>query len=275
MQKFSAAWLVRKAVFRRLSGVEPEIFMEMVHRLEPHWAKQESRKALIGRPHGVGGLNDHLLVLLILYRCHMTQEFLGCVYGVDKASICRALQRIERLAQRVLGVKRSIRVTKEEAEALILDCTEQMIERPERRQKRWYSGKKKRHTIKTEMIMTEIGRIVALSKPHPGSRHDLVIRRHGETLPHNAHVYADSGYQGLADDHPNLDIPYKKSKNRPLTADERAYNRALSRFRIRVEHGFARIKTFRIMAERYRYPRSKYHTKIAIIGGICNLQAGF
>ncbi|PLK24100.1 hypothetical protein C0V72_05865, partial [Porphyrobacter sp. TH134] len=87
----------------------------MERRLAPHWERRESSKALSGRPHGVGGLADHLLVLLILYRCHVTQDFLGCLYGVDKASICRALKRIEPLAQRLLGVKRTIRIAGHEA----------------------------------------------------------------------------------------------------------------------------------------------------------------
>lgn len=275
MQRFCAERLMGRAVFRRVAGVDVGTFRELERRLAPHWRRRESAKALPGRPHGVGGLADHLLVLLILYRCHVTQDFLGCLYGVDKASICRALKRIEPLAQRLLGVKRTIRISEQEAQALLLDCTEQAIERPSRRQKRWYSGKKKRHTIKIEMMMAENGKIVAVSRPSPGSRHDLAIRRGGAAIPSNAHIYADSGYQGLQTDHPNLEIPYKRSKTKPLTADERAYNHALSRFRVRVEHGFARIQRFRIMADRYRYPRSRYHTKFSIIAGICNIEAGF
>ena len=275
MQRFCAERLICRAVFRRVAGVDVGTFREMERRLAPHWTRRESAKTLPGRPHGVGGLADHLLVLLILYRCHVTQDFLGCLYGVDKASICRALKRIEPLAQRLLGVKRTIRIQAQEAQALLLDCTEQTIERPSRGQKRGYSGKKKRHTIKPEMAMTENGKIAAISGPSPGSRHDLAIRRGGAALPKGARVYADSGYQGLQADHPDLEIPYKRSKAKPLSADERAYNHALSRFRVRVEHGFARIKSFRIMADRYRYPRSRYHTKISIIAGICNIQAGF
>jgi hypothetical protein len=57
---------------------------------------------------------------------------------------------------------------KSRAEALIVDGAEQPIERPSRKQRCWYSGKKKRHTIKTEIAVTEGGRIVAVSKPAPG-----------------------------------------------------------------------------------------------------------
>lgn len=56
----------------------------------------------------MGGLAEHLVLLLVVYRCHVTQGFMGWLVGTDKASICRALQRIAPLAGRVLGVKRAI-----------------------------------------------------------------------------------------------------------------------------------------------------------------------
>lgn len=276
MAKFSCAWLIRKPEFRSLAGVDAKTFGAMADRLRPFWqARIEDTKNRSGRPWGVGGLEDHLLVLLIVYRCAITQTFVGCLYGVDKATVSRSLGRIEALAAPVLGVERAIRVSREEAEALIIDCTEQPIQRPKRKQRCWYSGKKKRHTIKTEITVTERGRIAGVSKPAPGRVHDLEVRRRGAPLPKHARAYADSGYQGLQDDHPDSEIPYKKSRARPLTKDEREYNHALSRFRVRVEHAIARLKSFRILAERYRYPRKTYGAKISIVAGILNLAAGF
>ena len=276
MAKFNSAWLISKRQFRSLTGVEADTFRELVDRLRPHWRERiEAPKKRSGRPWEVGGLDDHLLVLLILYRCAITQDFMACLHRTDKSTISRSLRRIETLAARVLGVKRAVHVCREEAEALIIDCTEQPIQRPGRKQRCWYSGKKKRHTIKTEIVITENGRIVSVSKPAPGRVHDLEIRRRGPPLPSSSHVYADSGYQGLQDDHSAIDIPYKKTKASPLTKDERAYNHALSRFRVRVEHSIGRLKSFRILSERYRYPRSRYAVKISAVAGIINFAAGF
>jgi hypothetical protein len=179
MAQFNASSLLHKRQFRYLTGVTPDIFNQMVCRLSPAWDKLHRRKNRSGRPYGVGGLEDHLLVLLILYRCHITQDFLGLLYGVDKATICRALRRIEFLSRRSLGVKRAIRVTAEEAQALLIDATEQPIERPQQKQKCWYFGKKKRHSIKNEVITTEAGRIVSVSLSAPGTVHDITIRRRG------------------------------------------------------------------------------------------------
>ena len=276
MARFNSAWLIDKRQFRSLTGVEADIFRELVLRLRPLWRQRiEVPKNRSGRPWGVGGLEDHLLVLLILYRCAVTQDFMACLYRTDKSTISRSLRRIDGLAARALGVKRAIRVSRKEAEALIIDCTEQPIQRPSRKQRCWYSGKKKRHTIKSEITITEQGRIVGVSKPAPGRVHDLEIRRRGAPLPKGAHAYADSAYQGLQRDHSGIEIPYKKTKTRPLTKDERAYNHALSKFRVRVEHAIARLKSFRILSETYRYPKARYGVKISTVAGILNIAAGF
>jgi hypothetical protein len=44
---------------------------------------------------------------------------------------------------------------------------------------------------------------------------------------------------------------------------------------VRVEHAFAKLKAFRMLSDRYRYPRQAYAAKFAIIAGIVNLAAGF
>ena len=272
MADFSSAWLLRKKQFRSLAGVRPDECHKMVRLLRPHWQDRiEKPKDRDGRPWGVGGLEDHLLVLLIACRCHTAQDFLACLYGVNKSTISRSLKRIERLAQGVLGVKKRIALAPEEAESLVIDCTEQPVQRPQRKQRRWYSGKKKRHTVKNEIIIAERGRIVAVSDDAPGRVHDIEARRRGPPLPKDAHAYADSGYQGYQKDHPSLEIPCKSSKNKPLAKDEREYNHALSRFRVRVEHAIARLKTFRILSDRYRYPKAGHIVKISIVAGIVNL----
>lgn len=276
MGKFSSKWLLRKKQFRSLTGVRPDQFHKMLSLLQPHWERLVvERKDKEGRPWGIGGLDDHLLVLLILYRCHITQDFMGCLYHVDRSTVCRALKRIERVARRVLGITKRLQVTKEEAQSLIMDCTEQPVQRPQRKQRCWYSGKKKRHTVKNEIIITEAGKIAAVSDDAPGRVHDIEIRRRGPPLPKNARAYADSGYQGYQKDHPALEIPYKKTKKTPLSKDEKQYNHALSRFRVKGEHAIARIKKFRILADRYRYARATHAAKFAIIAGIANIAAGF
>ena len=274
---FSAARLRGSAGFRRLTGVTVPTFDQMLKKLRAPWAKTEQSKAKSGRPWEVGGLEDHLLVMLIYYRCYVTQEFLGFFYNVDKSVICRTIQRIERHAKPLFGVRREPRITRKEAEALIVDCTEQQIQRPGGNavQKEHYSGKKKRHTLKTEYVVTAKGRIASVSPSYPGSHHDLTVRRAEPSLPKKAHLYGDSAYQGYDKEHQNIDFPYKKPKDGELNDEEKEYNRGLSGFRVRVEHRIGRIKRFRIVSDRYRNPLHTHHTKTSIIAGLVNMEAGF
>ncbi len=273
----SASQLRRSTCFRRLTGVSVVTFDRMVEQLRTSWEAAERRKTKSGRPWEVGGLENHLLIMLLYYRCYVTQEFIGFFWQVDRSVICRAIRRVERHAQPLLGVRRDPKITRREAEALIVDCTEQPIERPgvDAVQRTHYSGKKKRHTLKTEYVVTGKGRIASVSDSHPGSRHDLTIRREGPKLPKAARVYADSAYQGYEREHASLDIPYKKPKGGELNDEEKDYNRGLGSFRVAVEHRIGRTKRFRIVAERYHNPRDTHHTKTSIIAGLVNIEAGF
>lgn len=274
---FSAARLRRSASFRRLTGVGASTFDRMVKELRALWDAAQRSKGKQGRPWEVGGLEDHLLVMLIYYRCYVTQEFIGFLYGVERSVICRTIKRIEAHAKPLFGIRRDPRLTRDEASALIVDCTEQPVQRPgrEAEQRRHYSGKKKRHTLKTEYIVTEAGRIASVSPSHPGSSHDLTIRREGPALPDEARLYADSAYQGYDRDHPEIDIPYKKRKKGELTKDEKEYNRGLGSFRVAVEHRIGRTKRFKILSDRFRNPLDTHHTKTAVIAGLVNIEAGF
>ena len=275
--RLSAPQLRRSACFRRLTGVNVATFDRMVAQLRAPWDAAERRKAKSGRPWEVGGLEDHLLIMLLYYRCYVTQEFIGFFWQVDRSVICRAIRRIERHAHPLFAVRRDPKITRREAEALIVDCTEQPIQRPgeDAVQRAHYSGKRKRHTLKTEYVVTAKGRIASVSDSHPGSRHDLTIRREGAKLPRSARVYADSAYQGYEREHAAVEVPYKKRKGGILSAEEKDYNRGLGSFRVAVEHRIGRTKRFRIVAERFRNPRHTHHTKTSIIAGLVNIEAGF
>jgi hypothetical protein len=82
---------------------------------------------------------------------------------------------------------------------LLVDVTEQPIQRPIQRsmQQPYYSGKKKCHTRKVELMMSTEGQIVSVSRSVPGSGHDFKLRQAADPLPSTARTWADLGYQGL------------------------------------------------------------------------------
>ena len=87
-------------------------------------------------------------------------------------------------------------------------------------------------------------------------------------------LLADSGYQGILELHANSKTPIKKRKNNELTAQEKAYNRDLSRLRIAIENINRRIKRFKIMSDRYRNRRKRHGLRMTILCGLHNMDLG-
>src|SRR5690606_20752055 len=194
------------------------------------------------------------------------------LFGIDDSRVCRILQRLEPLLAKVIALLNKKYLSQEEIEALIIDATEQPIERPKKTQKPYYSGKMKRHTLKTEIRVTRRGRIIHVSKSWPGSVHDFELHKTEPPIPKQTRAFVDSGYQGLDKLHTQTELPYKATKTKPLGEEEKEYNQALSRLRVVVEHILGDIKTFRILADRYRNKRKRYDIKFKIIAGIVNLK---
>jgi len=83
-------------------------------------------------------------------------------------------------------------------------------------------------------------------------------------------VQGDSGYQGILKLHRNSETPKKKPKGGELTQEEKAENRRISRERILIENINAKIKVFKITANRYRNRRKRYGLRMSLICGIIN-----
>jgi hypothetical protein len=105
-----------------------------------------------------------------------------------------------------------------------------------------------------------------------GSVHDFTMYKDstGSAVSPDGQVKVDSGYQGITAFHANSEVPFKKSKNRPLTPEEKAFNRQLARERIAIEHVNRKIKIVRIMAERYRNRRRRHGLRMNLICAIRN-----
>lgn len=201
--------------------------------------------------------------------------FLGFLFSVDASTICRCINRLEKIVAKKIHIKIDKELTEDQVKDLLLDCTEQIIQKPKKKQKKYYSGKKKQHSIKTEIHCALNGNIVHVSRSYPGRIHDFSIRKTGHPLSKDTRDYADSGYQGLVDIHQNSFIPYKRSKHNTLTHAKKSYNKALSKIRVTVEHKFRQIKIFQIFSQKYRNSLSSYNIKFNIIAGIVNLKSGF
>ena len=268
--------ITKPHTFTRLTGLTPGQFRTLLHALQPHWQQLQSRKKHPGRKHGLGPLGNHLFTLLLYYRSYATYEWLAVWFHVDETTVLRSVKRLEPLLLQITTLPKKPTLSTGEVETLLIDATEQPIERPQKDQRKYYSGKKKQHTLKTEIQVSPNGKTLSVSKSFPGSVHDLTVRRQSAAAPPRAIVIADSGYQGYQHDHPCTVLPRKRTRHKiALSAADKTWNRALSSVRIAVEHAIGRMKRFRILSGRYRNQRSGYNAVFKIIARLTNLRMGF
>lgn len=259
-------------IFRRLTGVEVELFLEMCEQITRIWEKRRDNYEQGGRPHDMRGVKNHLLAMLIYYRAYISYAFLGVLFDVHETTAMRSVKRIEKIAVQVVHIEKKRELTKEQVSYLIIDATEQPIQRPKKRQKRYYSGKKKRHTHKVQITVDKGGKIHAVSRTNAGKKHDFKVHKEQKKRDQflGTPKKGDSGYQGIGKSDLNAQIPHKKPKGRELSKKQKQENHKLSKERIRVENTIREVKIFRIMADTYRNRRKGHNIKLNIIAGIVN-----
>jgi len=84
---------------------------------------------------------------------------------------------------------------------------------------------------------------------------------------------ADTGFIGIKKIHANSELPIKSSKLKPLTHDDKVYNRSVSSERVLVENVIGFLKRFKILADRYRNRRKRFGLRFNLIAGICNFDS--
>lgn len=258
-------------IFTRLFGIEPNKFDALVDDIRPVWERAElKRKTSKPRKIKVGGgrpysltLEEATAMLLLYARSYTTHAFLSALFNIHDSAVCRYFAKLRPVVESVCDLPaRRTDLSEEEITKLVVDATEQRTER-----RSWgcgYSGKKKAHTIKTQIVVDENRRVRHISPSVPGNIHDKkLFDRSGVTLPDNAK--GDLGYLGT-----NVAVPVKSSKLHALTKKQKGYNTRHSRQRIIVEHVLAVLKSFRILAERFRGSLTNYHQYFLIVCGLYN-----
>lgn len=249
--------------------------------------KDRERDIGAGRPFKLD-LKNRFLMLLIYYRLYITYTLAGFLFDLDQSSICRDIQKIEKLIRQCLPIPQKIyKITKrlktlEEVEQYFpgflafIDCTEQQIPRPvnKRKRKAYYSGKKKRHTVKTQIMVNHRSIIIHKTDHKKGRRHDYDIYKENHPLtPKQVVNVFDLGYLGVQKDFPRQtsSIPKrKKRKSIGLLQEEINFNHEHSKKRIVIEHTISRLKKYRILADVFRNRLEKYNKVSDIVAGLVN-----
>lgn len=159
----------------------------------------------------------------------------------------------------------------------IIDGTERPVQRPKdrERQQPYYSGKKKRHTVKNIVVSEKrTKKVKALGRTQAGKKHDKAAAdEENYRFPKNSHVWKDSGFQGYEPEQTTTHQPKKKPRGGELTSEEKETNRDISSQRIGVEHSIGAVKVFRIVHDVYRNHRQAFDDLVMETAcGLCNLR---
>ena len=258
--------------FKRFTGVHKSTFDRMLRAWEEYHVSQSNA----GRPSKLNRA-EQLLVALQYWREYRTYFHIAQDWEISEATVCRIVHRVETVLLksgrfRIPGKKYLLKGF-EHPDVIVVDVTETPIERPKKRQKKYYSGKKKQHTLKCQILAErDSAKIICLFFGE-GSRHDFhLFKISGVQIHPQTQSLHDSGYQGIKTYHSNSYVPKKKPKNGELTQLERDYNRVLSQERIGIEHINRNLKIFKILSGRYRNRRSRYNLRCNLIASLYNYE---
>jgi hypothetical protein len=284
-------------VFRHLTGLTVAVFDELAAGVIP--AAEAAHREKLDRPdrrRAVGGGDDfdlatadQLLLTVVWLRQYPTNEVLGFLFGVSDSTASRARARclpvLEQAGRDTMrlpdpGAPRRKRLPALLADtpglAVVIDSFEQRTQRPKRRQRAYYSGKKKAHTLKSQVAVDEeSGRFVDVSDSAPGPWADIKVLKKSRLLrrlPEGVGGIGDLGYVGIAELHPEGlgASPRRKPRGKERPPEDRRYNRAFSRRRIVVEHAIGRLRRFRAVACVNRHRRAGHAARVRAIAGLVN-----
>ena len=119
---------LKNSDFKRLTGVQRETFDQMLAVL---------KKGLrdFGRPTKLSRA-DQLLMTLMYWREYRTEFHIAQSYGVSEATVCRTIQKVEGVLVRSgkfrLPGKKALQPSDTIFEVVLVDASEQVIERPKK-----------------------------------------------------------------------------------------------------------------------------------------------
>jgi len=239
------------------------------------------RKCLITEP------ADRLLLGLFYLKTYPIQEVLAYFFGVSQAQVnvyiykCvsilhRALRKMGQLPERDYEHLETALASCEMLE-FGLDGTERQRERPKETedQKKYYSGKKKKHTLKNNLLVDSNSRKVCyLSETVPGKTHDKKLADDSQmTFPQNSILEQDTGFQGYQPEEVHVIQPAKKPRKKELSVENKFMNQVISSTRVVVENVICGVKRCRIVKDIFRNKKEGFDDLVMEIAcGLHNLR---
>ena len=132
----------KEAAFRQVTGVTRETYRAMLEVIQTAYGETHKNR---GR-HRKLSREDMLLMTLEYYKEYRSMECIGASYGLTKASVGKVIRWVEEALVKsgkfsLPGKKKLLEPTIE-FEVIVVDTTETPIQRPNNKQRQYYSGKK-------------------------------------------------------------------------------------------------------------------------------------
>ncbi|MBH8564964.1 transposase family protein [Nostoc sp. CENA67] len=252
-------------------------------------AKQESHKIRInaaggGRPEKLS-TEEQVCLCLFYLRQMPTFQVLGMLFGISKTEANDTFHNWIPILRDILPASLLEQVSNNESDflfvqevltnfRLLVDSLEQPIYRDsdQKEQQKYFSGKKRQHTLKSLMIGIPEGKdIVEVEVGVPGPTADInLFRKSQEQFDKSQLFSGDKGFQGGE----NITTPHKRKPKRELTQQQKDENKALSSNRIFIEHLIRFLKIFRVARERFRLKLDTYELIILTVCGLVRLRIG-
>jgi hypothetical protein len=294
------------AIFKAMTGLTVALFDELVWDLAPAYAQAISdRRLRPERQRAVGAGHpccltpgDEFLLTVIWLRHYFTQEALGYFFGVSDTTALRVIARVLPVLEAAgrdtmrqpppsrrqrFGIAETLRqfpaLAELDDEAGVVDTFEQRIQRPGDHEEadRHYSGKKKAHTLKVQVVV-ELGsgnvREVAPSVPGPCADPTL-LKDSGalDRLPPGTRMLGDKAYHGVDKDRdpalpPRTASPRRKPRGQERPPEDVVFNRAFARVRIVVEHTIRDLRLYQALSHVDRHRRRAHTARVCAVVGL-------
>lgn len=227
-----------------------------------------------GRKDGLSA-RERVEITLKYNRQYLSHRYLAREYNIAKSCVSPIVKWTMKVivSDGRFSLPNKVKNINDTSENRILDVTESKIDRPQKHQEKFYSGKKKMHTLKTQIEIGADTLLIYSLAFGIGSTHDFKLFKNS-THDYNKDttIFVDMGYIGIEKIHKNSIIPIKSSKNHKLTNEEKWYNNEVSKVRIAIEHTNAFIKKFKIISTRFRNRRKNFKLYMTFICGIYNFE---
>jgi DDE superfamily endonuclease/Helix-turn-helix of DDE superfamily endonuclease len=285
-------------VFRAMTGLHLSEFDELIKEILPQYAEAErTRLSRPGRQRDIGaghpfalGERDHILLSVVWLRVYPTQEVLGYLFGVSDSAARSAIERVlpvlEAAGRDTMRLPDPGRKRRRKLDdllrdtpdlAVVIDTFEQRVQRPrdQTQADKLYSGKKKAHTLKSQVAVDEeTGQVVDVADSVAGPTADLTVLAQStlmDRLPEGVGGIGDLAYVGI-DKLGKGAAPRRKPRGQARPLDDVLYNTAFSKRRIVVEHTIGRMRRYQALTQTDRHHCHHHTSRVRAVAGLVNRQ---